>query len=798
MKSVQDKYQNLRDRVTELLLEVGDTVERHRDILNERGVLTDNIKREDINKTVKRLKENQFKIVLASSFQSGKSTLFNAICGRELNKIGSGIRTSACPVEAQYTSGDKEYAVISFKTKQEIVEGLNDLFYAKIQNPISDKEEKTLVDWFDFSDKKHQELLKKAIAKEFKVFKSNPLAYKNEIILYYAKIVSDNFDAFEKKYKLMPEIEVSIEKAKDFSYAPKDWKTRWLAGIDTTFEFSQIIYAFVKKISLHIKSPNLKRLGCVLVDSPGLNACTWDSKVAFEAYKDADAILYSFSSEKEISQSETKDLIDIKNFGYADKLFLACNLHASDIVRGKEILKSTIASLETKGFDFPHKDIQCIYQARLAWNLKQLNSRFFKSEDDKLDFEDEIKDDIKQFDRRFARDFCIDKKDDIKKAEQLSGISALLDHIETYILRDKGGKVLLNSVTKVSNPLSNISGALDYLQEQKQLAENKLLKTIEAEDEAFNNFHNSVSRELDKKMQSDIFMEKYMIAEIQKITKLDFSPENAFNSFFTGTGDRLAVSIDEIFSSQQKEFYLSEHELKKVIKKSIKHWLKAEAKNSNNRYKFCVDTAINNENSKFAQKLRAKMEDVKKEMMKNWYSYTKDTIILKAIKFDIPVDLDTKSAIYSMDLDNKILPLIFANLDNNMGLVCSFKDLCNYLGDLIGLQFFETRLDKIRNSLMENWGECVYAILQEQSSILAKNTISNIILKSREHYMAIVKEVEKEYKSRKSQALDLVRRVNEDKTKFLSEATKIKNEELKPLEKKLERILDEIKNAFNY
>ena len=48
--------------------------------------------------------ENQFRIVLISEFESGKSTTFNAICGgQEISPRGHMLRTSGTVVSAQNT-----------------------------------------------------------------------------------------------------------------------------------------------------------------------------------------------------------------------------------------------------------------------------------------------------------------------------------------------------------------------------------------------------------------------------------------------------------------------------------------------------------------------------------------------------------------------------------------------------------------------------------------------------------------------------------------------------------------------
>ncbi len=50
-----------------------------------------------------------FKIVLVSSFQGGKSTIFNTLCGgRELSPTGFGLKTSAAVAEAHFL--DDEHA----------------------------------------------------------------------------------------------------------------------------------------------------------------------------------------------------------------------------------------------------------------------------------------------------------------------------------------------------------------------------------------------------------------------------------------------------------------------------------------------------------------------------------------------------------------------------------------------------------------------------------------------------------------------------------------------------------------
>ena len=44
--------------------------------------------RDELDATIDRLKRNSFEIVLVGEFQGGKSTTFNAMCGREISPMG--------------------------------------------------------------------------------------------------------------------------------------------------------------------------------------------------------------------------------------------------------------------------------------------------------------------------------------------------------------------------------------------------------------------------------------------------------------------------------------------------------------------------------------------------------------------------------------------------------------------------------------------------------------------------------------------------------------------------------------
>ena len=92
---------------------------------------------ETLSARIKKLSEDQFKMVLCGAFQGGKSTTFNAICnGRDLSPTGFGIKTSACLVEAHYLSdvSAEEYAKIYLRSASDIVEGFQKVLGDRILN----------------------------------------------------------------------------------------------------------------------------------------------------------------------------------------------------------------------------------------------------------------------------------------------------------------------------------------------------------------------------------------------------------------------------------------------------------------------------------------------------------------------------------------------------------------------------------------------------------------------------------------------------------------------------------------
>jgi len=92
-----------------------------------------------IEETIERLKEKKFVLVVMGQFKRGKSTLINALLGRELLPSAVVPLTS---IVTEVSYGEREEAVIHFQSGPSVVTGIDDLsaYITEKENPLNEKQ----------------------------------------------------------------------------------------------------------------------------------------------------------------------------------------------------------------------------------------------------------------------------------------------------------------------------------------------------------------------------------------------------------------------------------------------------------------------------------------------------------------------------------------------------------------------------------------------------------------------------------------------------------------------------------
>ena len=429
-----EEYSQYRNKVVDILNEVTVLAEKYPNFFAVQ--VGNKSAAETLSKMAKRYKENQFRMTLCGGFQGGKSTTFNILSGgRRISPTGIGIKTSACVVEACNLSeeGAEEYAEIIWKTNAEVVKGFQSSFVSDFREfvqskkiPISIPESAfEMSQWFDLSNDTHFDAFVKFIDFEYSNYEQNKRDYSRDKldILKYTKIVCDHIkDNYIQERMSNKVSRCRIDEIQNIVKFPKKFTARF-----SDFSTEEITYAFVNKVVMHIKSPELERLGCCLVDAPGLFISDWDTMVTRDAIDKSDAVLFLIQADKEIDQQGEKAFNEVTIKGNNTSIFLLFNQWGKEKEFTEEIVESSMDKLRRS---LPNDsdledDMVSVFNARLALNA--LNHEFSS-----YDFESDSR-------------ICEIPSEVIKNPEQnldtilrYSGLPELKEKVEKFILNQKG------------------------------------------------------------------------------------------------------------------------------------------------------------------------------------------------------------------------------------------------------------------------------------------------------------------------------------------------------------------------
>ena len=456
--------------------------------------------------------ENQFNIALVGEFQGGKSTTFNTFCdGREISPRGAMVKTSACRLTAQNLSDpDKaEYAVVNWKTPYELIIGFIDLIKSYFLDDPKLKDRFTTLNdagkptpmnstelamELKLDERRDRTLIQTALNEQWKIYTQNKNDFDEEKLdlLYISLLVINFYDSASIK-SLRGNTNLSIDKIQKLITFPKDWNHRWGKGDPAAFSAEETAFCFIGSITCMIHSPNLERLGCTVTDCPGLFASPWDTAVAENAMRDADAILYLMGGIKAMQLQETKILKRIRQINMANKLFFAVNMRSNKAIVKSNIIPANIGTLNSIGFTLTADEIK-IYQAFLAFasafgkqylngTLDERSKESFLSLSKDLGGASEQSSDkswtglVQQALGALGVSFeeiiklgNLITPEYVEAAARYSEMAALLDDIEKYILDHKAYSILVpNGVDRAIDSLIKIKADLQQKEDDAEL-----------------------------------------------------------------------------------------------------------------------------------------------------------------------------------------------------------------------------------------------------------------------------------------------------------------------------------------
>lgn len=351
-----DRYIAYRDRLVTFL-----------DEFLSKGIDVDGEHSRDLSAIRKRLHEDQFEIALIGEFQGGKSTTFNLLCdGREISPRGlngGGIKTSAAVISAQNIDGDEtrdglnEWAEVCWLSKEEMKRRIMDVLapYAEVN---ADKQE-IVSEEPDFSPEEIKELLES-------VWSKNPQGDELELLriatLQFRLLYNSNLERLTSR-KI-----VAVNEFQSLVQFPQNWEARWAGKLDADFSEEECLFSIVDRVSVHIHSEFLARIGCRITDCPGLFVSRWDTERAEDVMRHSNAIWYLLNGSKQIGDSDKRALQRIKDFKWMDKCFFSINRRKSK-ASSEAILKEDAAMLEALDF---HPEHIFMYDAFLAFRTAQI------------------------------------------------------------------------------------------------------------------------------------------------------------------------------------------------------------------------------------------------------------------------------------------------------------------------------------------------------------------------------------------------------------------------------------------
>lgn len=274
--------------------------------------------------------ENQFRIVLVSGFQCGKSTTINLMCdGQEISPRGLMMPTSATVVSVQNTIDAEKAGTASavWRTDRELT-----LIFAKPLLRYFKELEPERFRGVNQAEKLADELkypadiplVKRVLRKRISDIDDISKVEQQELdTLLMTHLISEFYSdpwLLEQKKRT----DFRVDNIAELICFPKNYHRKWMGEKKTPYRADECGFVFIRQVHCFIQSENLKRTGSVLIDCPGLFASAYDSSVAFEILENADVVWYILNG-KAAGEDSLKALKSV-SAAKPNNIFLSVNL----------------------------------------------------------------------------------------------------------------------------------------------------------------------------------------------------------------------------------------------------------------------------------------------------------------------------------------------------------------------------------------------------------------------------------------------------------------------------------------
>ena len=335
--------------------------------------------RSKLNALCERVFKDEFKIVLISPFQGGKSTIFDALCGgEEYSPTGIGLKTSACVCEGHYLSDGNPFAKIEWRSDTELLLGFIDLLLPNLREVDSVRFPQNLdpvsaAAIIDLSKAQDRRLLSEAVERltgEYQARRSD-FSMDDADRLGIAHLTLKHYQTAQE-HPARIESDRSPNEISAWIHFPERWGSPSIVG---DYPLEKVLFLFIRKVEFWLPVPELKELGAVVVDCPGLNASFYDTMVTTRCIQEATAILCLLgTSGRALAASELEAVRGFSHYGLSKEngVFFGFNAKGVSEQAARHILEAhDIGKLKEVGVSIPGDTVP-IFNALLALRCKQI------------------------------------------------------------------------------------------------------------------------------------------------------------------------------------------------------------------------------------------------------------------------------------------------------------------------------------------------------------------------------------------------------------------------------------------
>lgn len=581
--------------------------------------------RESLNAIRSKVYENQFRIVLISEFESGKSTTFNAICGgQEISPRGHMLRTSGTVISAQNTMDQTKAntADVIWRSDQELllcfakylVQTVRKMDPERFQNCAQGEQLSEMLKL-----PKDIKFIKEAVKQRLSELGTSLIPQDEEEALRIARLICEFYDniLFDQMRQIR---HFQISDVKRMVCFPAKWQAFDLRANTIPLEAKDCIFLFIKEVRLYIQSESLKRSGSVVVDCPGLSASDYDTKIAFDIVENADAIWMLYNG-RGLGQEDIEyagQLLKLKN---KYLIFTVNSIANTDENIHSHIIPNYVETLRKLNGNVSSRDFH-VYNALLALlalqaekildgTLDEHSRKIIMSHAPRRHQESSVEKVVKSkvedllshvygysADELKDMNFDLFAKDrsGIKFIREISGFNNIIEKLENSVVHQKARSILVdNGSEKVIELLKQVEADLQVIEQAALCDETKMKAEFDAAREKLEQFETFCEEELkvlndpaiDRSLALD-YWENVIVSSIEevaeksakRIVNVNFNEirqdlnEQIVNEVFSEVVlPKATIWANEIKAGENAVFNsLMDSKIKQIIRNTGKEW----------------------------------------------------------------------------------------------------------------------------------------------------------------------------------------------------------------------------------